>query len=764
MLACEWKPTRQPSRSSATATVTTTIALSIVATRSSKARHARRPCARRASELTPRSTVRVRPDPTCAPCHARRRGGTTHRSERRTSPAAAGLLLGSAAAAVAFMAGCSSDDAGGAHDRRPGADDGTTARPPPSTSPAIRSRWAWRRVTRCRTPSSSGPGWRRSRSAARRPRRDARRARWTCVGGGQRRRLRRRRADRRRRRRARATPTRCTSTSTASSRPPTTTTGSPSASTRARWRARGRFPTGRPSASASRVVNCQWFETGAYAAYRHLLDEDVDLVVHLGDYIYEYPGGARRRARPRCRPTRSRALTDYRLRYASYQLDEDLRNAHHRFPFVLTWDDHEVANNYSGDELRSRRARPRRPGPARRPPTRRGGSTCRCGSGRPTTASSSSTSTSTSATSPASTCSTSGSSATSPPCRDGDPRPTTSATAPSALDDRTLPGRRAGGLVRRRERRQHRHVEPDRQPRGARPGSTAATTPTAPPTTSTPGTATPRRGTASSSSWPPSTTPSSSPATTTPGCCIDVHERPFEQDSARGGARADGAADLVTAVPRRHHRPQPAGAGADQRPRLPRRRGHPDRCTRVVPGARRRRRPAPAPSPPGSPARSPPAPPRPRSTPDHAVSALPPAPSDQPRNLGGRCWTNARLVHVNGGGGQQRGGCRRATGRGRGRTRGARRGLEGAEHVERAQLLGRGRGRRAAAWRSLERLPEVAGVAGEHGSAVLVRTRSDWWPAVWPGVGTHTTVPSPNRSCSPSTRRTSWPVSKSAAR
>ena len=44
-------------------------------------------------------------------------------------------------------------------------------------------------------------------------------------------------------------------------------------------------------------------------------------------------------------------MADYRLRYASYKVDPDLQAAHHRFPFVATWDDHEVANNYLGDTV-----------------------------------------------------------------------------------------------------------------------------------------------------------------------------------------------------------------------------------------------------------------------------------------------------------------------------------------------------------------------------------------------------------------------------
>jgi alkaline phosphatase D len=104
-------------------------------------------------------------------------------------------------------------------------------------------------------------------------------------------------------------------------------------------------PGDRPARFSLAVANCQWLDTGRYAAYRHLLDEDLDLVLHLGDYIYEYPG-------PRAVPDRfPESLADYRLRYAAYRSDGDLQAAHARFPFVCTWDDHEVANNYMGDTL-----------------------------------------------------------------------------------------------------------------------------------------------------------------------------------------------------------------------------------------------------------------------------------------------------------------------------------------------------------------------------------------------------------------------------
>jgi alkaline phosphatase D len=111
------------------------------------------------------------------------------------------------------------------------------------------------------------------------------------------------------------------------------------------------LPDGSPSRFGLAVANCQWFEAGFYAAYRHMAEEDIDLVLHLGDYIYEFagnPGGTGRTTLP---DHALASLTDYRLRYSSYRLDADLQAAHARFPFALTWDDHEVANNYAGDTV-----------------------------------------------------------------------------------------------------------------------------------------------------------------------------------------------------------------------------------------------------------------------------------------------------------------------------------------------------------------------------------------------------------------------------
>ena len=93
-------------------------------------------------------------------------------------------------------------------------------------------------------------------------------------------------------------------------------------------------------------VSCQHYETGLYTAYEHLAAEDVDLIVHLGDYIYEY--GPDRRVR-RHNGREVETLADYRRRLSLYKSDLQLQAAHQHAPFVVTWDDHEVDNNYAAD-------------------------------------------------------------------------------------------------------------------------------------------------------------------------------------------------------------------------------------------------------------------------------------------------------------------------------------------------------------------------------------------------------------------------------
>lgn len=104
------------------------------------------------------------------------------------------------------------------------------------------------------------------------------------------------------------------------------------------------------------AVSCQAYHDGYYTAHRHLAEEDVDLVFHLGDYLYEYAvdahGGARKytdRTLPEIFNRETTTLEDYRLRYALYKSDPDLRAAHAAHPFLVTWDDHETENNYADD-------------------------------------------------------------------------------------------------------------------------------------------------------------------------------------------------------------------------------------------------------------------------------------------------------------------------------------------------------------------------------------------------------------------------------
>jgi alkaline phosphatase D len=96
------------------------------------------------------------------------------------------------------------------------------------------------------------------------------------------------------------------------------------------------------------VASCQHWEFGSYAAHRHIAREQPDLVAFLGDYIYEWgPYQLRHPQRP-VRINESFTLADYRARYAQYKSDPDLQAAHLAAPWIVTWDDHEVSNDYAG--------------------------------------------------------------------------------------------------------------------------------------------------------------------------------------------------------------------------------------------------------------------------------------------------------------------------------------------------------------------------------------------------------------------------------
>ncbi|MEU4694091.1 alkaline phosphatase D family protein [Actinoplanes sp. NPDC023714] len=100
------------------------------------------------------------------------------------------------------------------------------------------------------------------------------------------------------------------------------------------------------------VVSCQSWDNGYYPSYAHIARDDVDLVLHLGDYVYEggigATGGYRGVAVPETARPAPKTLDQWRIRYALYKSDPDLQAAHARVPFAVTWDDHEVVNDYAG--------------------------------------------------------------------------------------------------------------------------------------------------------------------------------------------------------------------------------------------------------------------------------------------------------------------------------------------------------------------------------------------------------------------------------
>jgi alkaline phosphatase D len=115
-------------------------------------------------------------------------------------------------------------------------------------------------------------------------------------------------------------------------------------------------PVGRTRTAAARgtlpnrltlaVASCQHYEQGHYAAYRAMAADALDVVIHVGDYIYEGRGTSRVRAHdaPECH-----TLEDYRQRYAIYKSDAHLKAAHAAGPWMLVSDDHEVANDYAAE-------------------------------------------------------------------------------------------------------------------------------------------------------------------------------------------------------------------------------------------------------------------------------------------------------------------------------------------------------------------------------------------------------------------------------
>lgn len=105
------------------------------------------------------------------------------------------------------------------------------------------------------------------------------------------------------------------------------------------------------------VVSCSNYQAGYFNAYGNISrQKDLDAVIHLGDYIYEYQDGkygdstlmasGARAVEPK---TELLKLDDYRARYATYRKDPDLQKLHQQYPFIVVWDDHETANDAHKD-------------------------------------------------------------------------------------------------------------------------------------------------------------------------------------------------------------------------------------------------------------------------------------------------------------------------------------------------------------------------------------------------------------------------------
>ncbi|WP_157245212.1 alkaline phosphatase D family protein [Nonomuraea typhae] len=127
-----------------------------------------------------------------------------------------------------------------------------------------------------------------------------------------------------------------------------------------RFRAEGRVspagrtrttPTGATQPLAFAVAACAHYEHGFYTAYRRLAEQEPDLVLFLGDYLYEYGPSGYSALAGRVRthtPGKCATLADYRLRHAQYKSDPDLQRAHATAPWLVAFDDHELENNWAG--------------------------------------------------------------------------------------------------------------------------------------------------------------------------------------------------------------------------------------------------------------------------------------------------------------------------------------------------------------------------------------------------------------------------------
>ena len=112
------------------------------------------------------------------------------------------------------------------------------------------------------------------------------------------------------------------------------------------------LPVGPVSEFKMAVASCSNYPQGFFHAYRDIAESNVDVVLHLGDYIYEYPVGyytnpvAENQFGRKVEPEHEiLVLEDYRMRHGLYRTDPDLQAAHAAHPWITVWDDHEMMND-----------------------------------------------------------------------------------------------------------------------------------------------------------------------------------------------------------------------------------------------------------------------------------------------------------------------------------------------------------------------------------------------------------------------------------
>ncbi len=105
---------------------------------------------------------------------------------------------------------------------------------------------------------------------------------------------------------------------------------------------------------------CQHWMYGNWAAYRRMVEENIDFILHLGDYIYEAPSSSPAAVKQKVRDVPfevPKTLADYRHVHGHYKTDPAIQAAHSAFPWIVTWDDHEVENDYTGSSTQGRLSR-----------------------------------------------------------------------------------------------------------------------------------------------------------------------------------------------------------------------------------------------------------------------------------------------------------------------------------------------------------------------------------------------------------------------